>query len=62
MKKYSMILSKIVRWFSLCAALLMMSSFASAGNPTSVPEPGPLGLLVLGGVALAIARRIHRNK
>ena len=33
-----------------------------ATNATPIPEPGPMGLLVLGGVALVIARRISRNK
>jgi len=43
--------------------LLLQSGMALASDPSAnVPEPGPLGLLVLGGVALAIARRFSRNK
>ena len=62
MKKYFVSFPKVATQLSLCTGLLLMSGIASATNPAPVPEPGPLGLLVLGGVVLAIARRIHRNK
>jgi len=36
------------------------NSFACNGQ--SVPEPGPIGLMILGAVALVVADRIRRNK
>jgi len=52
--------------FSRMAAgsvLLVFSNMAIAVVPdATVPEPGPMGLLVLGGVALLLTKRIKRNK
>jgi|GEM_PF-1895934 len=51
--------------FTVFAILLLMQTntvLAGPSQPTSVPEPGPMGLLVLGGVALLIAKRFTRNK
>ena len=63
MKKYYQSSSKVAAQFSVGAALLLLTELAAASNPNaSVPEPGPFGLLLLGGVGLFLARRFRRNK
>ena len=62
MKKYPIFFTRIAGRLGIGAGLLALSDIAVAGSVGTVPEPGPLGLLVLGGVALAIAKRILRNK
>lgn len=61
MQNISKISSKYAKQTGLCALLIMLPGIASA-TVASVPEPGPFGLLILGGVALVIARRFKRNK
>jgi hypothetical protein len=29
---------------------------------TQVPEPGPMGLLLIGAASIFVARRFHKNK
>ena len=44
-------------------SLASVSTVALAGFPdATVPEPGPMGLLILGAVALLVSRRFMRNK
>jgi len=64
MKKLSKPASLLVTQFTACLILMAASLKAGAPNlpPTNVPEPGPMGLLALGFVALLIARRMNRNK
>ena len=63
MKKISIFWAKAVAQLSVGATLLLVSNFALAGGAAApVPEPGPLGLLIVSGVALVIARRFRRDK
>ena len=62
MKKYFKTSAKVIGQCSVGAALLLLSSIAAAGPPAPIPEPGPFGLLLLGGVALFVAKRFRRNK
>ena len=62
-------MTKLSKFKSLRAAqcsgaliLLAVSNYAAAPpDPTNIPEPGPVGLLLLGGVALLIAKQIKRK-
>ena len=50
--------------FSVIGAttFLLAADLAYAPGPSPVPEPGPIGLLVLGFVALVCARRFRKNR
>ena len=40
----------------------LQTGMVFAGPTNNVPEPGPIGLLLLGGVALFVANRFRKNK
>jgi hypothetical protein len=42
--------------------LFAATAYASAPPPNNVPEPGPMGLLLVGAAGIFIARRFHKNK
>jgi hypothetical protein len=46
----------------VCAGTLLSTSHAFAAGPAPVPEPGPLGLLLVGAAGIFIARRFTKNK
>ena len=47
----------------IAAAILLLATSGMANAAINeVPEPGPIGLLLAGGVALFIAKRVRKNR
>jgi len=46
----------------ISAGTLLLTTQAFALGATQVPEPGPMGLLLVGAASIFVARRFHKNK